>query len=232
MVGDIMNDISSIIIKLQKCKLFSHFTEENLKSILSNNKTSLKSYNPNDVIFIEDEPCNHLSVILSGKIDIQKFDSDGNVLIVSTMEDGNVFGENLLFGDRNQYPMSVICKDVSEVLHISKEKVYELCETDHIFMLKFFRILSNKAVALSSKLKQVSMKSLRQMICHFLMIKYNKSENSLIQLNMTKKEWSDKLGVQRPSLSRELIKMKEEGLIDYDRRSITILDIEAIEAES
>ncbi|WP_160670340.1 Crp/Fnr family transcriptional regulator [Clostridium sp. C8-1-8] len=227
-----MNNTSSIIINLQKCKLFSHFTEENLKPILSNSKSSLKRYGTNDIIFIEDEQCKHLSVILAGKIDIQKFDSDGNVLVVSTIETGNVFGENLLFGDRNQYPMSVICKEPSEVLHIAKEAVYELCEKDHVFMLKLFRILSNKAVALSSKLKQVSMKSLRQMICHYLMIIYNKSENSLIELNMTKKEWSDKLGVQRPSLSRELIKMKEEGLIDYDRKSIKILDIEAIEEQS
>lgn len=45
---------------------------------------------------------------------------------------------------------------------------------------------------------------------------------------MSKKDWAEKLGVQRPSLSRELIKMKEEGLIDYDKEKIFIKDINAI----
>ena len=45
---------------------------------------------------------------------------------------------------------------------------------------------------------------------------------------MSKKDWADKLGVQRPSLSRELINMKKDGLIDYDRSKIIILDLEEI----
>ena len=45
---------------------------------------------------------------------------------------------------------------------------------------------------------------------------------------MSKKEWADKLGVQRPSLSRELIKMKEEGIIDYDKDTISILNSSAL----
>ena len=41
--------------------------------------------------------------------------------------------------------------------------------------------------------------------------------------NMTKEELANELYMQRPSLSRELIKMKQDGLIEYDRYSITIL---------
>ena len=40
---------------------------------------------------------------------------------------------------------------------------------------------------------------------------------------MTKKVLADKIGVQRTSLSRELSKMKNDGLIDFDSESITIL---------
>ncbi|GIM29026.1 cAMP-binding protein [Clostridium polyendosporum] len=227
-----MQDILMIIGTLSKCRLFTHFTEENLKSIINNKCTYLKKYSSNDVIFIEEEPCQYLSVIISGTVEIQKFDSNGNILIVSTLEEGNVFGENLLFGDRHFYPMSVVCKSSSFVLHISKDYVYTLCETDHIFMRQMLRILSNKAMVLSSKLKQVSMRSLRQMICHFITAKYKETGENIIDLNMSKKEWAEKLGVQRPSLSRELIKMKDDGLIDYDRKTITILDIEGIESEN
>ncbi|SHE41497.1 Crp/Fnr family transcriptional regulator [Clostridium fallax] len=223
-----MKNLYYINNKLPLCRLFSHFDDKKIKNILSFNNTYVKSYNSKDMIFSEGETCNYLSVILDGVIEIQKFDSDGNVLIVSTLNEGNVFGENLLFGDRHLYPMSVICKESSSILHISKDCISLLCRDDHIFLKELLRMLSNKALTLSSKLKQVSMKSLRHMICDFLFIRYNKSDNLKIKLNMSKKEWAEKLGVQRPSLSRELIKMKEEGLIDYDREFIYILKLDNI----
>jgi len=45
---------------------------------------------------------------------------------------------------------------------------------------------------------------------------------------MTKKELAERLGIQRTSLSRELNKMKKDGLIDYDAHSITICDFDII----
>ncbi len=45
-----------------------------------------------------------------------------------------------------------------------------------------------------------------------------------LKLRLTKKSLAEKFGVQRTSLSRELNKMREDGLIDYDAYSITIID--------
>lgn len=220
-----------IIEILKQTRLFGHLEDESLTTIIKGLNARYKQYNSNDIIFMEEEPCKHLSVVINGIIEIQKLDSYGNILVVSSLEEGDVFGENLLFGDRNLYPMSVICKSSASVLHISKEYIYELCEKDHMFMRQMFRILSNKAMALSSKLKQVSMKSLRQMICNYLFSMYKNTGKLTIELNMSKKEWAEKLGVQRPSLSRELINMKEDGFINYDRKTITILDIDEIQSE-
>ncbi|SHK06416.1 cAMP-binding domain of CRP or a regulatory subunit of cAMP-dependent protein kinases [Clostridium cavendishii DSM 21758] len=227
-----MNNLNEIITSIQKCRLFSHFNEDKINSLFKNDKLISKTYNSSDIIFNEDDTCNYLSIIITGIIEIQKLDPEGNVLTVATLSSGNVFGENLLFGDRNQYPMSVVCKTAAKVIHLPKSLIYSLCQTDSEFLTQLLRVLSNKALSLSSKLKQVSMKSLRQMICHFLMIKYKKSNSLVIPLGMSKKEWSEKLGVQRPSLSRELIKMKEEGIIDYNRTEIIILDIEEVKSQS
>lgn len=226
-----MDNINKITSTLLNYQLFSHFEHKQLESLLSFPQISLKTHNENDLLFMEGETCKNLSVVLDGIIQIQKLDSCGNILVVSTLKEGNVFGENLLFGDKNSYPMSVVCKKKSLVLNIPKDLVYKLCQTNEHFLKQLLRILSNKAITLNSKIKQISMTSLRQMICDFLIMKYRKTNTTIINLDMTKKEWAEKLGVQRPSLSRELIKMKDDGLIDYDRSSITILDVEQLESE-
>ncbi|MDU7965210.1 MAG: Crp/Fnr family transcriptional regulator, partial [Clostridium perfringens] len=171
-----------------------------------------------------------LSVVIEGKIEIQKLDSNGNILVVATLNRGNVFGENLLFGDRNFYPMSVVAKENSQVLHIKKDYIYKLCSSNEAFLRELLRILSNKALNLSSKLKQVTMKSIREMICNYLLKKYNKEKSTTIKLEFSRKDWADKLGVQRPSLSRELMKMRDAGLIDFSKNIIEIKDLEGLKA--
>lgn len=214
---------------LRESKLFSSFSDEKLQTLKSSNEYFIKSYKTDDVLFIEEEDCEHLSIILNGKVELQKLDSNGNILIVSSFERGNSFGEALLFGDRHQYPMSVVAKEDCTVIHINKAYIFTLCTTNQDFLKELLRLFSNKALILNSKLKQVSMKSLREMIAHFLVTKYNQTSNVTITTHMTKNEWAEKLGVRRPSLSRELMKMKNEGLIEYNRKEVIIKDVEKLE---
>lgn len=102
-----------------------------------------------------------------------------------------------------------------------------LCQQNLEFLYSFLNLLSNKAMALSSKIKQVTLKTIRQKICEFLYSEYSHSNNK-ISLKMSKQEWAYNLGVQRPSLSRELIKLKEDGIIDYEKDYVLILNVQAL----
>ncbi|MBU5592134.1 Crp/Fnr family transcriptional regulator [Clostridium sp. MSJ-4] len=209
--------------------LFKKFTEEDLQILLHDPNVKISSYDKDNVIFMEEDTCENLSIILEGNIEIQKIDQSGKLLTVASLKKGDAFGENLLFGDKNLYPMTVMSKTKSIILHIPKNIVALLCQKNLDFLYEFLKTLSNKAVALSSKIKQVTLKTIREKICEFLYKKYCYSNNKKIMLNMSKKEWADKLGVQRPSLSRELMKLKEEGIIDYEKDYILILDVELLE---
>lgn len=218
------------ITTLNNISLFKNFSEEDIINLMNDFNYTIKEYEKDDVVFMEDELCKNLSILLEGNIEIQKIDPNGKILTVANLKTGDVFGENLLFGDKNLYPMTVISKSSSRVLNLPKESVASLCQKNEIFLYAFLKILSNKAVALSSKLKEVTLKTIRQKICEFLIMQYNSSKSNYITLPMSKKEWADKLGIQRPSLSRELIKMKEENIIDYDKDVIQIKNIELLKA--
>jgi len=58
---------------------------------------------------------------------------------------------------------------------------------------------------------------------------YKKQKNLKIKMPYSRKEMAEQLGVPRPSLSRELLNMKSEGIIDCDRNYITILDMDRFE---
>lgn len=221
-----INDYLPVLINTP---LFIDFSKEELSEFFNNSDYLITCYSKEDMIFIEDETCSNLSIVLDGMVEIQKIDSSGKVLTVAQFKIGDTFGENLIFGDQNKYPMTVISKTKTTVLHIPKSSVSALCQKNATFLNQYLRTLSNRAVNLSSKLKQVTLKTIRQKLCEFIFAKYENACSLQINLGMSKKELADKMGVQRPSLSRELIKMKEEGIIDYDKDIIIINDLEALE---
>jgi CRP-like cAMP-binding protein len=218
--------IQKYISTLRNTDLFKTFTEEDLTKLFSKIPYKIEHYSRGDVILAEDDACNTLNLILEGAVEIQKVDSTGKVLSIAEFCLGEIFGEMLIFADRNKSPINVIAKNKSSVLHINKSSVVSLCQNNEGFLFEYLRIISNKAIILNLKLKEVTLKTIRQKISEYILIKYKEQQSLNIKLNMTKKEWADKIGVQRPSLSRELIKMKDECIIDYDKDVITIKNLE------
>lgn len=214
---------------LEKSKLFGIHNEVDFIKIFNSIDYKIIKYSKGRVVHDEDDLCTCLSIILQGSIEIQKIDAMGKLLTVAEFTIGSTFGENLIFGDKKRYPMTVFSKTDTIVLEIKKESVTTLCQLDPKFMLEFLNTVSNRAMVLNSKLIEVALKTIRQKICEFLLLQYNKNQSTQINIGMTKKDWADKLGVQRPSLSRELIKMKEDGIIEYDKYIIIIKDVSGLE---
>ena len=93
---------------------------------------------------------------------------------------------------------------------------------DNDLLKNFLRLLSDKSYALNYKSRLLSQDSVRDKILFYLLHQKRIQKSSVIKLNMTKEELANQLFVQRPSLSRELAKMKKDRLIDYDKYTITI----------
>lgn len=221
-------NIHKYIDIIKNATLFNSFTNENLDMLFSKIPYKVENYSKGDVILAEDDTCNTLNLILEGTVEIQKNDSSGKILSIAEFTIGDIFGEMLIFADKNSSPINAISKTKSTVLHINKTSVISLCQQNESFLNEYLRIISNKAMILNLKLKEVTLKTIRQKISEYLMQRYEEQHSLVIKLNMTKKDWADKIGVQRPSLSRELIKMKEEGIIHFNKNIITIEDLDAL----
>lgn len=220
--------IKEYIKVIKNATLFNSFTNEDLEILFSKIPYKLEKYSKGDVILAEEDTCNTLNLILDGTVEIQKIDSSGKILSIAEFTLGDIFGEMLIFADRNSSPINAISKTKSAVLHINKESVISLCQKNESFLNEYLRIISNKAMILNLKLKEVTLKTIREKISEFLLQQYKEQSSTIIKLNMTKKDWADKIGVQRPSLSRELIKMKEEGIIDFNKNIITIENLDIL----
>ncbi len=221
-------NIKNYIEILKLNNLFNNFSKNQLLNIFDVNNHKICKYNKNKIIHFESENCLYFDIILEGQVVVQRIDENGNVLTIAQFNTGDTMGANLLFGSNNLYPMSIIAKSDSIVLHIKKAFILELCHNDKSFLLEFLKDISNKGILLTNKIKSISMKTLRDSIIDFLNYEYYLQKKSKINLYITKKELAERFGVQRTSLSRELNKMKKNKLISYDANSITIENLDII----
>lgn len=204
--------------------LFNNFTPDEVSLLFQDDYYQIKSYEDSSIIYLQNQICNSIDILLEGEVAIQKIDKEGKVLTITSFNAGDIMGGSLAFSKSNYYPMTVMAKSKSSVLHMEKDFIIKLCQNNKEFLIKFLESLSGKNLILTDKINFMSMKSIRDKIIDLLTYEYYIQNNTTIELTMSKKDLAEKFGVQRPSLFRELRKMKDEGIIDYDHKHIEILD--------
>lgn len=210
-------------------KLFKMMDQGEIKEILDSFHILKKDFEKDQVIVLEGDECSFIGLILSGMIEVKNSSVSGKEYTITTLSQGDTFGEAVIFSSANTFPATIVSKTKTEVIFIPKHAIIEMCKKNEKFLYNFLNLLSDRILLLNTKLKENTLSTLRQKICNFLIEEYKKQKTTKLKLNFTKQELAKIFNVQRPSLSRELIKMKEEGLIDFWGKEIWIKDLEKIE---
>jgi CRP/FNR family transcriptional regulator, dissimilatory nitrate respiration regulator len=211
---------------LENTDVFRDIPMNTINHLFAQDSFNIKTYKKNSVIYFQNEKCVTFDIVLKGIVSVQSTDEKGNYISISDFTIGSELGGNLLFSHKNFYPMMVLAKTEVTLIHLKKELVLSLCQSNTTFLSKFLHSISDKTLILTDKIKTLSLKSIRECIIDFLMYESYVQKSSVIKLEVTKKDLAEKFGVQRSSLSRELNKMRKDGLVEYDAYSITIINLE------
>ncbi|MBS4956070.1 MAG: Crp/Fnr family transcriptional regulator [Clostridium sp.] len=223
--------MEEIIKTIKKNQLFIGLSDESIKNVLKEIKYYIKTYSKGEIIANEDDECRSLSLVLAGTVEIQRLYSNGKYIVLSRIFEGDVFGEALVFSKSKTYPATVIALSECKVLFINKSDVLKICSNEEKILENFVSLLSDKVFILNSKIKSISFKSIRQKVINYILNEVKKQKDNSIILKNTKEEIAALLGIPRPSLSRELINLRDMNYIEFNRKKITILDIESLEEE-
>lgn len=203
--------------------LLQTLSQEQIDRLLFQGKMTKKTVQRGQILHLEGDPCTGLEILLSGLVHVERTDENGYVLIVSRFLPGDLLGGNLLFSRGPIYPMLVQAKETSHILHLPKQTVLDLCLSNGDFLLRFLEGISDNASLLGNAIRNHIRVPLRQSLLRFLEKEAQRQGSRKILLPCSKKTLADMFGVARTSLSRTLQEMKKEGLLDFDRKTITLL---------
>ena len=97
--------------------------EENIKNISKDIKYYIKTYNKGEIIAHEDDECRSLSLVLSGVVEIQRLYLNGKYIVLNRLNEGDVFGEALVFSEKALYPATVLAVKDCLIMYIKKEDI-------------------------------------------------------------------------------------------------------------
>lgn len=226
-----MKKVNKIIERLKENELFKEVNDINIETTISELNIVTKNYSKDQIVANEGELCNSLGLVIDGVVEVQRIYSSGKQIVLKRLGPGEVFGEAIIFSNKNEYPATIISSSDSAISYLKKEDIIKLCLKDEIILKNFITLLSNKIFVLNRKIKDISFKSMRQKVINFIFEQVKEQNNNTIKLNLSKEQIASLLGVPRPSLSRELMKLRDDGFIEFDRNIIKVLDIELLEEE-
>ena len=209
--------------EIKKTFLLNSLSEDEIRNYLKDGSFKITVYGKNSIVHFAGGYCSKLEIILTGRIVVDHIDEYGNLMTIVELLSDEILGGNILFSKNPHYPMTVTAKQATVILEINKKRVFQLFSDNNVFLRNFLEFVSDHTVILGDRIKHYVNKTIRESIMSYLEYERKKQNSRHIKLDITKKALAERIGVQRTSLSRELSKMREEGVIRFDTKSIELL---------
>ena len=207
---------------LSQAMVFRTLSENEIEDILTKIIFQYKKYGKDDLIAQAGASCDHVRIVVKGKVSGEMMDLSGKVLKIEDILPGMMIAPAFLYGKRRKYPVNVISSEDTTIWQMHRDDFSKLLQLNLVLLDNFLNAISSRAQFLSEKLKFLSFPSIKAKIAGFIL--HYAQEKDLLQLPITHQQMSELFGVARPSLSREIRNLNTEGIIESEREVIRILD--------
>lgn len=206
---------------IQDIPLFSQLPTTTLMPLFADRQLYVQRYAKGTTVYNEKDHCATLDFVLSGSLAAYALSERGSEMTMFEFSQGQTLGANLLFGNHNQYSFTFYSMIDARILHVTKQAIMALLH-DYHFTLHFIELLSTNSQKLNKKITMVTQKTLRENLLAYLKQQAILQKTNCITLPISKKQLADYLGVQRPSLFREIKRLKDEDAITVSNRIIQL----------
>lgn len=191
-----------------------------------------RRFDRGQVIFLEGEPCAGLYIVAAGEVKIFKVSPQGREQVLHQIGPGGTFNEVAVL-DGGPNPASVAALTPVSVWVITRDGMQRLVETYPPLAWALIESLANRARHLVGMVEDLSLRSVKSRLARLLLSEADRAAKAgeLDRSRMvTQAEMAARLGTVREMIGRALRELADDGLIDFDRHRIVIVDREGLMA--
>jgi len=173
-----------------------------------------------------------LHIIAHGKVRIFKSSASGREQVLAINQPGESVAELPVF-DGGPYPASAVAIEDTQIAFISQRDFRAYCMEHPQVALKLLAMAGARLRRLVGIIEELSFTTIRQRLVSVL-LKLAQSDGKPtargveFQLPGTHQELANQLGTVRELISRNLMRLQAEGLLDVDARLIVVKDLKGL----
>ncbi len=212
---------------LKKALMFRGIGDDEIASMLSCLNARLYTYKKGEYVFRQGEHINDITVLVEGQLHIQKDDYWGNRSILGWIAVGDIFGEAYVAPESGALLNDVVAIEDSAVIFFDVRRIITTCSSTCRFhsmvVQNVFFAISEKNRKLVQKLGHMSKRSTREKLISYLSEEATRQNSGRFQIPFNRQQLADFLSVDRSAMSNELCKMRDEGLLEFNKNNFQLL---------
>ncbi len=213
--------------ELKNTKIFSSATEFECQAMMFCFKTRFKIFNKNSHIVSQGDNMDEIVLILKGSALVQNIDNLGDISILMRLKAGHIYGLEAAYAGEETYKDSLIAREKTLVMFMNKHRVINpcanRCKRHDIVVKHLMQMVARSNMKLLDKITHLSKKTIRDKLMSYFTNMSIKRGSNYFELPYNKTELANYLSVDRSAMSTELSKMKEEGIIDFEKRQFHLI---------
>lgn len=206
---------------LKNTLLFVNVAEDDLSDMLNCLSAKTKTFRKDDYIWMAGDPADTVGIVLSGVALIIREDFWGNRAVIDKLESGQIFGEAFSCAQTEHIYVSVMALERTEVLFMDYKKIVTTCSSAcifHVSLIKnMLRILGKKNIMLTQKMDFMAKRTIREKLLAYLSSQAMEKRDNCFSIPFSRQELADYLATDRSAMSRELSKLRDEGVLEFER---------------
>lgn len=224
-----MQKLSDEVIKiLNNCSIFENIPEERYPNIFECLRAKQECFEKGITITGTDN--NKLAgIVISGTVEMLFYDELGHTINVKHYNAGELFGTELACSSQHTSPTTLCAITDCEVIFLSIEKLLDAralpCVYRSTVTINLLRDFARQSMFLNMKIRIMAQKRLRDKIKIFMQNSHITSDG-IIKIPFNRRGLAEFLNVNRTALSRELSRMRDENIIEFDNNIIKLIDFE------
>lgn len=176
-----------------------------------------RTYKSQETIFYENDICISVGIVKSGEISIKSYFASGKEVTYNVLEEGQMFGNNLVFSSTPRYRGDVISQKQSEIWFIRRENLLKLLKQDNELLVLYLTQQSDFSKNLNFKIKLLTISGAEDRLTYYLT--FNKGK--ITYKSITK--LANQLYLTRESLSRTITKLVKEKKITQVSKTLKLV---------
>lgn len=212
---------------LKRTSLFAGVGDSEIEAMMSCLNTRVRSFKKGEYVFRQGEHLSDIAVLTKGTLHIQNDDYWGNRSILGQISVGELFGEAYVAPESGVLHNDVVAIEDSTVIFFDVRRILTTCSSAcrfHTMVVQnMFFAISEQNRRLVQKLSHMSKRSTREKLISYLSEEAKKQKSSSLIIPFNRQQLADFLSVDRSAMSNELCKMRNDGLIEFEKNHFRLL---------